>query len=127
MSDTTMHGLAAITALGMLLSTVPLVWNYMHTLPRSDWFKSQQFLFALGLAMDSIGVLLISGYRVMQILLGWDGGLSNLWTGISLGLLSVGGSAIIYSASLNGKRWKWRLYLTAIAIWSIAVVIWPDA
>lgn len=112
-----MHGLAAIGAAIMLLIWGPLLWSKLKATPRTEWLHDQPLLVTSGLLLDSIGVFLISAYRTAQMLGSGVGSLANEITNIALGFLVAGTTMLIRSASLNGAKWKWRLYLVCVASW----------
>ena len=125
MNDNFWHGLIAIGALGVLMFTIPLMYRTMRAISPREWRRDQPLLFTCGMAMNSIGVLLISTYRTFQIWFGWSEELSNVWTSASLGFLAIGSTLMIWAGALTGARWKWRLYVVLVITWTLAALIWP--
>ncbi|MGB7407140.1 MAG: hypothetical protein WA908_01425 [Pontixanthobacter sp.] len=125
MNSNLMHGAAAIVSGVLLVLYLPLLVKYLITIPREEWLRDQPTLVALGLSIESCGVVMISFYRTAQMY--WSAGseLADLWTTVALALVSGGGVVLIRAATLKHGRWKWRLVIVLLAIWITAALLWP--
>ena len=125
MRGTIMHGNSAIVFIALtLMFMVPLL-AYLRKTPRNEWRVTQSVLFGLGLVIFSIGVSMISLYRVWQAYFLSDNSMFDLITSASLGFVFGGGCIIIYSATLEKGRWKRSLVAGVLALWIIVALIWP--
>ena len=117
MNHNFMHGAVTVVTAFLLLIYVPMLVHYLRT--RSRFLVDQPTLIAAGLSLEAFGVLLISGYRVIQ---SWTSGphhMADLVTTISLAFVVLGGLVLIHAATLKHGRWKYLLVLAALASWTV--------
>ena len=110
------HGLACIAAIYLAVEWTGLLMRYNRD-PQGRLWQDKRRLVALGLVLDAIGVASISGYRVAQYFLASNPGLADTITNVSLSMLIAGTSLLLWSSQMDGKRWRWRLYLASAAAW----------
>lgn len=121
MIDSTIFGVLTIGCVFMA-SSWGMVYYRNYKNGDNDWYKQQKSLVAIGLMFDALGLGITCAIRVYQIfnhsekLVAWPANLS-------LSLVAIGVSILIYAASMNGNHWKWQLYCTSIISWIFIAVV----
>lgn len=121
MIDSTIFGVLTIGCVFMA-SSWGVIYYRGYKNEDIDWYKDQKSLIALGLMFDALGLAITCAIRVYQIfiqkldLVAW-------YAELSLSLVAIGVSILIYAASLNGNRWKWNLYCVSILSWILFIVV----
>lgn len=121
MIDSTIFGVLTIGCVFMA-SSWGVIYYRGYKNEDIDWYKDQKSLVALGLMFDALGLAITCAIRVYQIfiqkldLVAW-------YAEVSLSLVAIGVSILIYAASLNGNRWKWDLYCVSILSWILFIIV----
>lgn len=122
MIDSTIFGVLTIGCVFMA-SSWGVIYYRGYKNKDIDWYKDQKSLIALGLMFDALGLAITCAIRVYQIFIQRQD-LVVWYAELSLSLVAIGVSILIYAASLNGNRWKWNLYCVSILSWILFIIVY---